>query len=120
LIAIASQLPSSRVASPTGQASGRRGTEGDPLLALDPGFYVSALLGVAIGQDRNVSCRFHRDEHPSLHVYPTAAQDWHCFSCRRGGSVYDLAAPLWDIEPRGQAFLLLRQRLHERLLGGTP
>jgi len=50
---------------------------------------------------RKLWCRFHEDTHPSFHVYPTPAQGWHCFSCRTGGSIYDLAAALWDLEPRG-------------------
>jgi hypothetical protein len=98
---------------------GGRDSGGDALLELDPAVYVSALLGVPVGRDRKVSCPFHRDEHPSLHVYPTAAQGWHCFSCRRGGSIYDLAAALWELEARGVGFLRLRARLHEQLLGRT-
>ena len=88
----------------------------DPLLALDPAFYVRALLGVEVGHDRKVSCPFHTDKHPSLHVYPSAAEGWHCFSCRRGGTVYDLAAPLFGLAPRGASFLRLRATLHALLL----
>ncbi len=94
-----------------------RSAAGDPLLELEPAVYVSALLGVPIGRDRKVSCPFHADEHPSLHVYPTAAQGWHCFSCRRGGSVYDLAGELMGMQTRGVEFLQLRALLRERLLG---
>lgn len=105
------------------EAAGTRAAErhagDDPLLALDPAFYVSVLLEVQIGRDRKVSCPFHRDEHPSLHVYESAAQGWHCFSCRRGGTVYDLAAALWGLEPRGVGFLRLRALLRELLLGGS-
>ena len=90
---------------------------GDPLLELEPAFYVARLLGVPVGRDRKVSCPFHTDEHPSLHVYPTAEQGWHCFSCGRGGSVYDLAAALWDVQPRGVWFLKLRAELELFLLG---
>jgi len=96
---------------------GARSAAGDPLLELEPAVYVSALLGVPIGRDRKVSCPFHADEHPSLHVYPTAAQGWHCFSCRRGGSVYDLAGELTGMQTRGVEFLQLRALLGERLLG---
>jgi hypothetical protein len=39
-------------------AAGRT-SDGDPLLELDPATYVSALLGVAVGRDRKVSCPFH-------------------------------------------------------------
>jgi hypothetical protein len=96
-----------RVARPIG---------GDPLLALDPAFYVGELLSIAVGRNRKVTCPFHRDAHPSLHVYPTAAQGWHCFSCGRGGTVYDLAAALRGVEPRGQDFVRLRSWLRRRLL----
>lgn len=89
----------------------------DALLELEPAVYVSALLGVPIGRDRKVSCPFHADTHPSLHVYPTAAQGWHCFSCRRGGTVYDLAGELIGMQTRGVEFLQLRALLRERLLG---
>jgi hypothetical protein len=35
-----------------------------------------------------------RRPHPSLHVYDTPARGWYCFGrCRRGGTIYDLAAP---------------------------
>jgi CHC2 zinc finger/RepB DNA-primase from phage plasmid len=94
-----------------------RSAVGDPLLELEPAFYVSALLGVPIGRDRKVSCPFHADEHPSLHIYPTARQGWHCFSCRRGGTVYDLAGELIGMQTRGVEFLQLRALLRERLLG---
>ena len=97
-----------------------RSNAGDPLLEFDPADYVSALLGAPVGRDRKVSCPFHTDARPSLHVYPTAAQGWHCFSCRRGGTVYDLASELWGLQPRGVEFLRLRALLRERLLGNTP
>jgi hypothetical protein len=97
-----------------------RAASGDPLLALRPDYYVAALLGIEVGRDRKVSCPFHRDEHPSLHVYMSPAAGWHCFSCRRGGSVYDLAAALWQQEARGRSFLQLRDRLRRELLGSKP
>jgi hypothetical protein len=64
-----------------------------------------------------VAYGLHTDEHPSLHVYPTAAQGWHCFSCRRGGSVYDLAAALLGLQTRGVQLVKLRALLTEQLLG---
>jgi hypothetical protein len=96
----------------------KRPASNDPLLEIEPAVYVQALLGVAVGRDRKVSCPFHADEHPSLHVYPTAAQGWHCFSCRRGGSIYDLASDLLNLQTRGVEFLQLRAELGERLLRG--
>jgi len=101
------------------QPVARRGRGGDPLLDVEPAIYVSALLGVAVGRERKVSCPFHTDEHPSLHAYPTPEQGWHCFSCGRGGSVYDLAAQLFGMQPRGVEFLKLRALLEQRLLSGA-
>jgi hypothetical protein len=76
--------------------------------------YVSELLGVQARPGRKVRCPFHRDERPSLHVYPTAERGWCCFSCGRGGSIYDLAAALWSVPPRGREFIELKQLLAER------
>jgi hypothetical protein len=60
-------------------------------------------------------CPFHADEYPSFHVYPTAARGW---SAGRGGSVYDLAGALWDMQARGRDFARLKQRLtvHSRAI----
>jgi hypothetical protein len=92
----------------------------DPLLAIAPEIYVTRLLGVAVPSHRKVPCPFHPDDHPSLHVYETAARGWFCFGrCRRGGSIYDLAAPLFGYELRGEGFLLLRAELR-RMFGVTP
>lgn len=86
----------------------------DPLLRLLPAVYVGDLLGVSARAGRKVPCPFHTDERPSLHVYPTAARGWSCFSCGRGGSIYDLAAALWDTGTRGGDFVKLRRLLLER------
>jgi hypothetical protein len=53
----------------------------------------------------------------SLHVYETAERGWFCFGrCRRGGTIYDLAAPLYGYDSRGEDFLRLRGDLR-RLFG---
>jgi hypothetical protein len=68
----------------------------DPLLSIPPDVYVQRLLGVEVPRHRKVRCPFHRDRHASLHVYKTAERGWYCFGrCRRGGTIYDLAAPLY-------------------------
>ena len=42
---------------------------------------------------------------------------WYCFGrCRRGGTIYDLAAPLYGYAARGEDFLRLRDELR-RLFG---
>ena len=86
----------------------------DSLLRLAPAVYVADLLGVTARAGRKVRCPFHTDERPSLHVYPTAARGWSCFSCGRGGSIYDLAAAIWGTGTRGRDFVELRHRLQER------
>jgi hypothetical protein len=86
----------------------------DPLLRIDPAVYVTELLGIAARPGRKVRCPFHADRRPSLHVYPTAPQGWCCFSCGRGGSIYDLAAAVWGTGTRGRHFIRLKRRLRER------
>lgn len=83
----------------------------DPLMRVPPAVYVEALLGRRPGRDRKVVCPFHDDACPSLHVYASAERGWTCFSCRRGGSIYDLAAELWGMRTRGRDFVQLRKRL---------
>jgi hypothetical protein len=84
----------------------------DPLLAIAPDVYVPRLLGVEVPRHRKVPCPFHEDRHPSLHVYETAERGWYCFGrCRHGGTIYDLAAPLYGYAARGEGFLRLRTEL---------
>jgi hypothetical protein len=89
----------------------------DPLLAIAPEVYVRTLLGVDVPRHRKVPCPFHEDRHASLHVYEAPQRGWYCFgACRRGGTIYDLAAPLYGYTARGEDFLRLRAELH-RLFG---
>jgi hypothetical protein len=99
---------------PIGPAEQR---DDDPLLAIAPDVYVRRLLGVEIPRHRKVPCPFHDDRQASLHVYETAERGWYCFGrCRRGGTIYDLAAPLYGYTARGEDFLRLRDELR-RLFG---
>ena len=89
----------------------------DPLLAIAPDVYVRRLLGVDVPRHRKVPCPFHEDRHASLHVYATPERGWYCFgACRRGGTIYDLAAPLYGYAARGEDFLRLRSELRRLLL----
>jgi hypothetical protein len=84
----------------------------DPLLAIAPDVYVRRLLGAEVPRHRKVPCPFHADRHASLHVYETAERGWYCFgACRRGGTIYDLAAPLYGYSAKGEDFLRLRSEL---------
>ena len=89
----------------------------DPLQAIAPEVYVRRLLGVQVPRHRKVSCPFHEDRHPSLHVYDTPERGWYCYGrCRRGGTIYDLAGPLYGYATTGEQFLQLRSELR-RLFG---
>jgi len=92
-----------------------RDIRSDPLLQLEPAVYVGILLGVVAQPGRKLRCPFHPDEHASLHVYPTAARGWYCFSCGSGGTIYDLAGALWGKQTRGRDFVELKRQLAERL-----
>jgi hypothetical protein len=94
------------------------GRSDDPLLSIAPDVYVHRLLGVEVPRNRKIHCPHHDDRHASLHVYETAERGWYCFgACRRGGTIYDLAAPLFGYTSlRGDDFLRLRTELR-RLFG---
>ena len=68
------------------------------------------LVGHRPGCGRKVPCPFHYDERPSLHVYAAPERGWNGYSCRRGGSIYDLAAETWGMGTRGREFIELRRR----------
>jgi hypothetical protein len=95
----------------------------DPLLRIEPRHYVEQLTGLRVGRNSKVSCPFHQDRTPSLHVYRDPSRGWHCYGCGRGGSVYDLAGLLWlsgqslDAPLRGRHFVEVRQRLLAMFLG---
>lgn len=89
----------------------------DPLLSIAPEVYVRRLLGVEVPRHRKVHCPLHEDRHASMHVYETPERGWYCFgACRRGGTIYDLAAALYGYTLRGEEFLRLRAELR-RLFG---
>jgi hypothetical protein len=88
----------------------------DPLLLVPPPVYFERLTGLRVGHSGKVPCLFHDDRHPSLHVYTEADRGWYCFGCRRGGSVYDLAALLWGRTTRGEDFVEVRRELANVLL----
>lgn len=80
--------------------------------------YVPLLTGREIGREGKVRCPFHGDGEertPSLHCYDDDG-GWFCFGCERGGSIIDLGAELYSIEPRGTGFHEIRRRLAADLL----
>jgi hypothetical protein len=59
-----------------------------------------------------VSCPHpdHEDRHPSCSV---REERWRCFSCGANGTVIDLAAIVFGVEPYGRGFFEVRDRLLE-------
>jgi hypothetical protein len=92
----------------------------DPLRRIPPAVYVQVLTAQSVGRDGKVSCPFHEDRTPSLHVYERPEQGWYCFGCGRGGSIYDLGAELYGLAPRGRGFLRLRDLLQQRFPDRAP
>lgn len=116
LAALVGGLPDPPARRPqTSRSSGHGRPVLDPLLAVAPERYVRVLTGQSVGRDRKVRCPLHSDRTPSLHVYEDPADGWYCFGCGCGGSVYDLAAGVWGISPRGDKFAVLRAGLQHKL-----
>jgi hypothetical protein len=89
---------------------GRRTSEDRQLLAIPTADYVRVLGEREPNRAGKVACPFHDDRTPSLQVYEGGS--FYCFGCRRGGTIYDFAAHLWGVEPRGEEFVELRSRLN--------
>jgi hypothetical protein len=107
---IIGRLPAAPAPTPPADGPVER-SRPDRLLDIEPTRYVPVLTGQHLGRSSKVSCPFHRDRTPSLHAYPTPERGWFCFGCRRGGSIYDLAAQLWQLDTKGPGFLELKTRL---------
>jgi len=92
-----------------------------PLRQISPVEYVQRLTGRTVSRTGWVACPFHQDTRPSLRVYETPEQGWCCYSAEcsgtdgrpRGGSIYDLAAPLFGYDLRGPEFKQLKGVLAE-------
>lgn len=89
-------------------------------MAISPRVYVERLTGAAVGRDGKVRCPFHEDRTPSLHVYEDPQRGWLCFGCARGGTIYDLAALVWQRDTRGSHFLALRRELEAAMVTRHP
>jgi RepB DNA-primase from phage plasmid/CHC2 zinc finger len=81
------------------------------LLAIPAAEYVRVLGGRSPNREGKLACPFHDDRDPSLQLY--ADGGFYCFGsgCNAGGTIFDFAARLWGITPRGAGFIELRERL---------
>ena len=93
-------------------------SDDDVLRDLTTDDYFEVLTGQVIPHTRLVHCpsRGHEDRHPSCRVYTDGI---HCFACGFHGGVYDLAAEMSGIEPRGRDFFELQRWIAARLLGAA-
>jgi hypothetical protein len=113
--------PDDRPAAPVTAAVRHRegATDEDlALLEIPAEEYVRVLAERSPNRAGKVLCPFHTERDPSLQLYPDGT--FYCFgaSCRRGGTIFDFAAHLWGITPRGRGFIELRERLLEQLHPG--
>lgn len=91
------------------------------LRAIPADVYITRLAEIPpIPRNRKIHCPFHDDRTPSLHVYEDPERGWTCFGCRRGGSIYDFAAPILGIGTSGDDFLRLQKELTERFDDYAP
>jgi hypothetical protein len=90
----------------------------DPLKAVPPAVYVEALTGEVVPVSGWLNCPLpdHEDRTPSFQVLES---HWRCFGCGRGGSIVDLAAALYGLEPRGSGYRAIRERLMAELCLGV-
>jgi hypothetical protein len=82
----------------------------DPLKAVPPAVYFEAVAEIVVPPNGWVSCPMpdHEDRHPSCKVTST---HWRCWSCGAGGSIIDLGAAVYGLEPRGSGYHEIRRRL---------
>jgi hypothetical protein len=86
----------------------------DNLDVISAEIYVQAITGQQVEPTRHgyIRCPLpdHSDSSPSFKVYPDS---WHCFSCNRGGSIYDFAGHYWgySFPLRGDNFKQVKGRL---------
>ena len=100
-------------ADPEGTTSPGRGVLHHAARSIGGGSRASHPSGIGLScATGDLRCPFHPDRHASLHVYETAERGWYCYGrCRRGGTIYDLAAPLYGYDARGEDFRRLRADL---------
>ncbi len=82
----------------------------DPLKRIPAEVYLAALAGLDVSATGRCRCPApdHEDVHPSAKAYGAS---WYCFSCGAGGSIIDLAAALYGLQPRGTGYREIRARI---------
>lgn len=96
------------------QYADRGEVRAETLLEIPCDVWLPALTQVEVPRGRRVSCPLpgHDDNEPSCRLHDT----WfYCYSCNRGGNVFNFAGELWDIDHKTR-FPELVKLLAERLL----
>jgi hypothetical protein len=93
----------------------------DTLRTIPASEYIPLLTGHKVGRDGKALCPLpgHDERTPSCQVFTAAEQGWYCYGCQRGGTIIDLGAAIYGIEPRGRGFHDIRRRLASDLLGAV-
>ena len=91
------------------------GDLGDPIRAVPLPVAFEVLAGEGVPRSGMVRCPSadHEDKTPSCHVEDEV---FFCHGCGRGGSLIDLGALLWNLEPRGAGYHEIRRRLEAELV----
>lgn len=81
---------------------------------ISPPVYIEVLTG-EVTERGWVRCPNpqHDDSNPSCRVWDEPARGFYCWSCGFGGSIFDLAAAVWDLQTRGADFVRVKERLEE-------
>lgn len=84
--------------------------DADPLVEIPTAVYVEAITGEPVPRGGSMRCPLpdHDDRSPSFRAMRNG---WRCYGCQRSGSIYDFAAILWGVEPRGPGFRQLQAEL---------
>lgn len=83
----------------------------DPLRDLSARVYVEVLTGIEVPHSGRMACPLPDHQGSNPQSFQVGENGWRCFACGKSGTVYDLAAILWGIQPRGQGFVEIHKRL---------
>lgn len=90
----------------------------DPLRRIPIAEALPALTGRDVDGRGWTCCPFHGDGQERTPSFHATDDRWYCFGCGTGGTIIDLGAELYRLEPRGSGFHEIRRRLAADLLRG--